>query len=69
MDDTRELIDRLCTLAGMLMEDASAEAISIEWAGISLTSGLTRIRNSAADAATLALGALVVLRRSAELRM
>jgi hypothetical protein len=36
MDDERELIDRLCTAAGMIMEDASADAVDISQARTSL---------------------------------
>lgn len=67
MDDAKDLIDRLCTLAGMIMEDASAEAVAIETDRNKLTSKIRTIRNSAADVATLADAAMVVLRRSVEL--
>ena len=67
MDETKDLIDRLCTLAGMIMEDASAEALAIESGRDKLATKIGRIRNSAADVAALSNAAMVVLRRSAEL--
>lgn len=62
MDDTRDLIDRLCAWAGMIMEDVSGVAI--------LTDGesdaaprIEQIRAAAADIAILAEAASVLLRR------
>ena len=64
MDDDRELIDRLCTKAGMIMEDASAEAVVIGQGPDQLREKLEKIRKSAADAATLTAAAAVVFERS-----
>ena len=66
MDDSKDLIDRLCTLAGTIMEDAAAEAISIGANRDRLELKIGRIRSSAMDAATVADAAMVVLRRSVE---
>lgn len=63
MDDAKELVDRLCTLAGMILEDASAQAISIGERD-QLRSKLRTIRSAAADAVILADAAVVVLERS-----
>jgi hypothetical protein len=61
MDDRRDLIEQLCTLAGMIFEDASAAAISIGPAP-GLQQKIERIRSAAQDAEKLAEAALVVLR-------
>lgn len=61
MDDMKELVDQLCTLAGMILEDASADALSIEGVGGRLREKLQRIRKAGADAAILADAATVAL--------
>lgn len=66
MDDTKELIDRLCTLAGMILEDATAEALSIDEDRGYLREKLQRVRNAAADVAVLADAAVVALEHSYE---
>jgi len=49
MNDERELIDRLCTAAGMIMEDASACALDISQDADHLGAKLQGLRRSAAD--------------------
>lgn len=66
MDEDKDLIDRLCTLAGMIMENVSAEAVGIEAGRDRLSAKIERIRNSATDVAALADAAAVVLRRFVE---
>ena len=61
MDDMKELVDRLSTLAGMILEDASADALSIEEVAGRLREKLQRIRKAGADATILADAATVAL--------
>ncbi len=64
MDYTKELVDRLRTLAGMILEDASAEALLIGKNRDQARLKLQRIRKAAADATILADAAMVVLEHS-----
>lgn len=61
MDDTRDLIDHLCTRAGMIMEDVSAIAI-LAGGESDAASRIDRIKAAAADIAVLAEAASVILR-------
>lgn len=65
MDDSTELVDRLCTLAGMILEDASAEAI-LTGKRDKLQLKVERMRRAGADVAILADAAAVILGRSGE---
>lgn len=69
MDDSRDLIDRLCTLAGMIMEDASADAVVLDARAEELQSRIEGIRSSATDAASLTEAAIVVARRFNTMRI
>lgn len=62
MDDTRDLIDRLCALAGMIMEDVSAVAI-LTGGATDAAAKIEQIRAAAADIAILAEAASVLLGR------
>lgn len=62
MDDSRDLIDRLCAWAGMIMEDVSAIAILTRSQGDAALR-IEQIRVAAADIGTLAEAASVILRR------
>ena len=62
MDDTQELIDRLCTWVGMIMEDVSAIAI-LRSGESDATSRIEQIRAAASDIGILAEAASVILRR------
>ncbi len=64
MDNIKELVDRLRTLAGMILEDASAEALLIGESRVQARLKLQRIRKAAADAMILADAAIVVLEHS-----
>ncbi len=62
MDDARELIDRLCSIAGTIMEDVSATAVVIDEA----TARGDKIRiilTASQDIAALAEAASVISRR------
>lgn len=61
MDDTRELVDRLCTLVGMILEDASAEALLIGGSRGQAGLRLQKIRKAASDAIILADAAAAAL--------
>ena len=63
MDDERELIDRLCTHAGMIMEDASAHAVDISQDADQLRTKLEGLRRSAADVAIIIAAAAALLER------
>jgi hypothetical protein len=60
MDHRQDLIDRLCTIAGMIFEDASATAILRSSDEDGPLDRIERIRRAAADAGKLAEAALVV---------
>lgn len=62
MDDSRDLIDCLCTWAGMIMEDVSTVAILTGAEG-DAASKVEQIRAAAADIRVLAEAASVILRR------
>ena len=62
MDDSRDLIDRLCTRAGIIMEDVSPVAI-LTRGECDDASRIEQIRAAAADIAVLADAASVILRR------
>jgi len=62
MDDHEELASRLLTLAGAVMEDASAVAI-IDEGGISLAERAATVSGAAADAELLARAAAIALGR------
>ena len=62
MDDIRDLIDRLCTWAGMIMEDVSPVAISTGGESDAALR-IEQIRAAAADIGALAEAASVILRR------
>jgi hypothetical protein len=57
-DDTLDLIRKLCTRAGMIMEDASVDAVTISAEARSIDPGLTRLAH-----ATEAISALVAAAR------
>lgn len=63
MDGRQDMIDRLCTLAGMIFEDASAEAIAPRVEDRSSPARIEKISKAASDASKLAAAALVVLQR------
>lgn len=63
MDNERELIDRLCTAAGMIMEDASAVAVDIGQDTNQLRAKLEGLRRSAADVVSLLDAATVAYER------
>lgn len=62
MNDYDELASRLLTLAGVIMEDASAVAIIGE-GGIPLAERAAAVSGAAADAELLAHAAAIALRR------
>jgi len=62
MDDHEELASRLLTLAGAIMEDASAVAIIGE-GGIPLAERAAAVSGAAADAGLLAHAAQIALRQ------
>jgi hypothetical protein len=62
MDDCEELASRLLTLAGAIMEDASAVAI-IGDGGMALSERAVAVSSAAADAEILAHAAAIALRR------
>ncbi len=62
MDDARDLIDRLCTIAGMIMEDVSAMAVVIDEA-ILRGEKIRIIRTASQDIDVLAEAASVISRR------
>lgn len=62
MDESRDLIDRLCTRAGMIMEDVSVVAI-VTGRESDAASRIEQIRVAAADIGALAEAASVILRR------
>lgn len=62
MDDAQDLIDRLLTLAGMIMEDASAIALVIENGG-DRTARIGTTAQAAKDVSALTMAAEVTLRR------
>ena len=64
MDDRQDLIDRLCTIAGMILEDASADAISGSVGDEATFARIDLISRAACDASKLAAAALVVLQRA-----
>jgi hypothetical protein len=64
MDDGKDLIDQLCTLAGMIFEDASAEAILTSPHKTQDQDRIVRIRTAGLEAQKLADAALIVLQRA-----
>ena len=64
MDDAQDLIDRLCTHAGMIMEDLSATAILAQ-AKSDRRAKIRLIRSAGEDIAALADAAEVLARRAA----
>ena len=64
MDDAQDLIDRLLTLAGIIMEDASAVALVIENGG-DRTARIAATAQAAGDVSALTMAAEVALRRLA----
>ena len=62
MDNAQDLIDRLLTLAGMIMEDASAVALVIENGG-DRTATIAATGQAAKDVSALVMAAEVALRR------
>ncbi len=64
MDDLDDLIERLCALAGMLMEDASALAIAGDPV-IARADRLAIVRSAAVDAAAIVDTASILARRAA----
>jgi hypothetical protein len=64
-DDTLDLIRKLCTRAGMIMEDASVEALTISAEARSIDSGLIRLAY-ATEAISALVAAARVLSRSAD---
>jgi hypothetical protein len=62
MDDCEELVSRLLTLAGAIMEDASAIAIIGE-GNLPLAERAAVVSSAAADAGLLAQAAAIALRR------
>lgn len=64
MDDAQDLIDRLCTHAGMIMEDVIPTAISAG-ARFDRSKKIQLIRTASQDMAALANAAEVVARRAA----
>jgi hypothetical protein len=61
MDDRHDLIDRLCTTAGMIFEDSSVGAISRSVDNEASRVRIENISKAASDASKLAAAALVVL--------
>lgn len=59
-DDTDQLIVQLLTRAGMVMEDASAEAILSARKGVSLTKVIARLENASDRIAALVAAAKVL---------
>lgn len=62
MDDADDLIDHLCTLAGMIMEDVSAIALTIDQA-TERRKKIGIVRAASQDIAALAEAASVISRR------
>ena len=62
MDDTDDLIVRLCTCAGMIMEDTSDIAL-VASAGSALVERVSRIAAAGRDIEALANAAAVIARR------
>lgn len=61
-EDIRELIDLLCTRAGMIMEDVSPEALTVgNLAGSELSITLELLERKVADLAALIKAAKVLL--------
>lgn len=65
MDDRQDLIERLCTIAGMIFEDVSATAIASATDGERASEKIAHIKQAAADAEALANAASVLRRRIA----
>jgi hypothetical protein len=63
MDDTDKLIDLLCTLAGMIMEDVSPLAVTVG-AKVDRNEKIKVIQAAAQDIAALAAAATVVARHA-----
>lgn len=62
-EDAEELVTRLCTVAGMLMEDALPTALFRPADAEAITSNLGSLRTMAADVAALIRAAEVLARR------
>ena len=62
MDDAQTLIDQLTTLAGMIMEDASAVAVAVG-SGVDQSAKLKDLAAAARDVSTLTMAAEGAMRR------
>lgn len=62
--DARELIARLSTAAGMIMEDASVSAVSLAGHQRKLRTTLSELQQATRDAALLLEAAQIVARRA-----
>lgn len=60
-DDTRGLIVQLLTRAGVIMEDASADAVLSAGGGVLLADVIARVENASREIAALAAAAKTLL--------
>jgi len=63
MDDAKDLLDQLCTLAGTIMEDASIDAVTIPPSQDDYLAKIERIELAGLHILRLARAAKIVLQR------